>query len=197
MERNMVVTVVIGRFGSVVDRGLLHILRDDPDLRVVGANLGHAALELAVAQRAPHVAIVNEGSLAAPAVVRRLRAARPGIGLLVFGHDVPSASAAGLLATGISSRLSLDASVPEILGAVRFVAGNAYSNGASSGWRWDSLTSRERTVARLLSAGQKNAEIAVALRVSTETVKTHTKHIYRKLGISSRWELFGIELPLR
>ena len=37
--------------------------------------------------------------------------------------------------------------------------------------------------------GMTRAQIAQAFVVSEETVKTHVKHIYRKLGVASRDEL--------
>jgi len=50
------------------------------------------------------------------------------------------------------------------------------------------LTAREADVLELLQGGRSNAEIA-ALSVGIETVRTHARHIYRKLGVSSRREL--------
>ena len=41
---------------------------------------------------------------------------------------------------------------------------------------------------RLLVAGRSNAEIAQELVVSTNTIKTHVKSIYRKLNVKSREE---------
>ena len=48
------------------------------------------------------------------------------------------------------------------------------------------LTEREETVLRLLSGTLSLREIGEALFVSRNTVKTHTRAIYRKLGTSSR-----------
>lgn len=59
-----------------------------------------------------------------------------------------------------------------------------------------SLTPRERSVQELLRLGHKNAEIALTLGISVETVKTHLKNIYRKLGVKSRGQLLGVELSL-
>jgi LuxR family maltose regulon positive regulatory protein len=52
----------------------------------------------------------------------------------------------------------------------------------------DSLTPRERTVLRLLAQGSSKREIADELQVSFNTVHSHTKAVYRKLGVSSRRE---------
>ena len=41
----------------------------------------------------------------------------------------------------------------------------------------------------LLQDGQSNAEIAAALHVGVETVRTHARNIYRKLGVSTRRDL--------
>ncbi|MHB1595189.1 MAG: response regulator [Streptosporangiaceae bacterium] len=48
------------------------------------------------------------------------------------------------------------------------------------------LTQRESEVLALLVAGLSNRAIAAKLVVSEETVKTHSRGIYRKLGVSDR-----------
>jgi LuxR family maltose regulon positive regulatory protein len=52
----------------------------------------------------------------------------------------------------------------------------------------DSLSERERDVFRQLQTARTLLEIAGELRVSVNTVKTHQRAIYRKLGVSSRRE---------
>jgi two-component system, NarL family, response regulator LiaR len=48
------------------------------------------------------------------------------------------------------------------------------------------LTARESEVLALLAAGHRNADIAAALYVSVDTVKTHLRSIFRKLGVTNR-----------
>ena len=50
------------------------------------------------------------------------------------------------------------------------------------------LSNREMEVLELLSEGQTNKEIAKALWISEQTVKTHVAHIFDKLGTSDRTE---------
>jgi LuxR family maltose regulon positive regulatory protein len=47
-------------------------------------------------------------------------------------------------------------------------------------------TDREVTVLRLLGGSLSMREIAQELGLSPNTVKTHTRAIYRKLGVSTR-----------
>jgi DNA-binding CsgD family transcriptional regulator len=48
------------------------------------------------------------------------------------------------------------------------------------------LTARETDVLRALAAGKTNAQIALSLFVAEGTVKSHVKHILRKLGAANR-----------
>jgi LuxR family maltose regulon positive regulatory protein len=49
------------------------------------------------------------------------------------------------------------------------------------------LSRRERAILRYLPTRLHNAEIGRELYVSHNTVKTHVRAIYRKLGVNSRW----------
>jgi DNA-binding CsgD family transcriptional regulator len=51
-----------------------------------------------------------------------------------------------------------------------------------------SLTSRETEVLGLATRGMKTTQIAGGLCVSTQTVRTHFKNIYQKIGVHSRTE---------
>ncbi|HSN44556.1 MAG TPA: helix-turn-helix transcriptional regulator, partial [Propionibacteriaceae bacterium] len=51
---------------------------------------------------------------------------------------------------------------------------------------WDGLTERELQVLRLLDSDLSGPQMARALFVSHNTLRTHTKHIFTKLGVSAR-----------
>jgi len=48
------------------------------------------------------------------------------------------------------------------------------------------LSGRELDVLARMAAGATDPEIADELGLSVHTVKTHARHIYRKLGVKSR-----------
>jgi LuxR family maltose regulon positive regulatory protein len=60
----------------------------------------------------------------------------------------------------------------------------------------DPLTDRELTVLRYLPGRLTNVDIASELYVSTNTVKTHLRHIYRKLEVADRDEAVARAIAL-
>ncbi len=51
------------------------------------------------------------------------------------------------------------------------------------------LTPREREIATLAARGYTNRQIAEALIISPETVKTHMRHVLEKFGVRSKADL--------
>ena len=52
----------------------------------------------------------------------------------------------------------------------------------------DTLTTRERDVLRMIGHGFSNKDVARALAISPETVKSHVKNIFSKLAVRTRSE---------
>lgn len=51
---------------------------------------------------------------------------------------------------------------------------------------YDELTMQEQKIAKLLKEGYSNLDISSVLDISLNTVKTHVKHIYKKLQVKDR-----------
>ncbi|MGE0598226.1 MAG: LuxR C-terminal-related transcriptional regulator [Dehalococcoidia bacterium] len=69
---------------------------------------------------------------------------------------------------------------------VLLIAGESARSSARAGAGPDELSERELDVLRLLVLGSSNREIASDLVVSLDTVKTHLRNVYGKLGAHSR-----------
>jgi DNA-binding NarL/FixJ family response regulator len=198
------ITVVVGMFAALLDQGLRQVLRGAPGIRVVGSGLDDAALQIAVKEYDARVVILDEARLASSSpLLEALRAERADLGVLVLAHRPSRAYALRVLGLGAGACLSSEATAEEIITAIYLLAEGGHMLAATSASPFSrgqlvgvlALTGRERGVLKLLSAGRSNAEIALQLRISVETTRTHVAHIYRKLGVNTRRELLGVDLP--
>jgi ATP/maltotriose-dependent transcriptional regulator MalT len=73
----------------------------------------------------------------------------------------------------------------------------SHTTSASAPVGIEAISQQELRVLRLLAAGLSNADIARELVVSTNTVKTHVKSIYRKLNVNSRNEAREVARELK
>jgi DNA-binding NarL/FixJ family response regulator len=191
----MEITVVIGRFEDLAARGLRSLLAEQANIKVVAADVELDAFDAALTEHEPLVAIVNFGSLRTPVEVNRLHTAHPTTRLLVLANRPTPSECNQMLAFGATACLSKETQGRDILNAIHLA-----SRGLHVLPRTDVpeplgpalLTPREADVLEHLQAGRSNAEIALALSVSVETIRTHRRNIYRKLGVRTRRELASL-----
>jgi len=102
-------------------------------------------------------------------------------------------SGAWSLVSVVASRDELSASLNSLVSGPRYVATSvvrALTVGASPGVHGSpAITRRESEVLELVRKGCSNAEIAAALFVSINTVRTHLQSLSQKFGVTSRSKL--------
>ena len=186
---------MIGRFEDLAARGLRSLLAEQANIQVVAADVELDAFDAALTEHEPQVAIVNFGSLRTPVEVNRLHTTHPATRLVVLANRPTPSECNQMLAFGATACLSKETQGRDILNAIHLA-----SRGLHVLPRTDApeplgpalLTPREAHVLEHLQAGRSNAEIALALSVSVETIRTHRRNIYRKLGVRTRRELASL-----
>lgn len=177
-------------------RGVRGLLDAEPDLDVVAeAADGEAALA-ALRAGGVDVAVLDMEMprVTGVEVARAVRAEGLSVAVLALSSYDEPAYVAGLLAEGAAGYLTKDQPPELIVEAVRAVARGqgrwfvAPAPGGSADAPGAGLTDRERDVLGLLAEGRSNAEIAGALFVSENTVRSHLTAAYAKVGVGSARE---------
>jgi DNA-binding NarL/FixJ family response regulator len=192
------ITIVIGRFEDLVGRGLRSLIAEDENIELLASDVELAVVDATLAEHQPKVAIINFGSLRTPVEVHRLHAAHPDTRLLVLANRPTPSDCNQMLAFGATACLSKETQARDILNAIHLASRGLHvlprtvADFAPEPLGPELLTPREADVLEHLQAGRSNAEIALALSVSVETVRTHRRNIYRKLGVRTRRELASL-----
>ncbi len=188
------VSVVIGHFEDLVGRGLRALVEEDQSLELCAHDVSQERLGPALADHRPSVAILNFGSLTGAVAVRDLHEAHPATRLVILANRPSSAESRQMMAFGATACLAKNAQSRDVLHAIHLASRGLHVMPPVAGPEDDPvgpelLTPREADVLELLRAGRSNAEIARSLHVSVETVRTHARRVYRKLGVRSRRDL--------
>jgi DNA-binding NarL/FixJ family response regulator len=198
MPTRVPIRVALAEFEDIVARGLSAMIQEDENLDLVSRGVDHDRLNSELAEHQPDVAILNFGSLSSAAELRELHRRFPEIRLVVLANRPTAAESRQLLAFGATACLSKSSEARDVLHAIHLASRGLHVLPASEPADApppgpDVLTPREAEVMELLRSGRSNAEIAHALHVSIETVRTHARRIYRKLGVKTRRELRSLQ----
>ncbi len=192
------ITVVVAHFDDLLSGGLRALLDAEAHIEIVAAGVEQSRLSTVIGAHRPDVAILDAGALVKLAAVQELSVRHPHTSLVVLANEPSDAESAQLLAFGAAACLGTDAQARDVLNAIhlasrglRLTARRAQGAGNSDRAAGQLLTRREAEVLPMLREGQSSAQIALALGIGIETVRTHTRNIYRKLGVSSRRELIA------
>jgi DNA-binding NarL/FixJ family response regulator len=198
MQARDPITIVVGRFEDLVGRGLRSLIAEDENIELLAFDVELDTVDAALGELQPKVAILNFGSLRTPVEVHRLHAAHPETRLLVLANRPTPSECNQMLAFGATACLSKETQARDILNAIHLASRGLHvlprtvADFTAEPMGPELLTPREADVLEHLQAGRSNAEIALALSVSVETVRTHRRNIYRKLGVRTRRELASL-----
>jgi len=188
------VRVAVARFEDIVAHGLRALINDDDSLELVADGVPHEHLTSALDTYKPQVAILNFGSLTSASELKDLHRRFPETRLVVLANRPTPSECRQMLAFGATACLAKSTEARDVLHAIHLASRGLHvlppaGDDAPDFAGPDLLTPREADVLELLQSGRSNAEIAQVLHVSVETVRTHARRIYRKLGVKTRREL--------
>ena len=202
------IRVLIADDHKIVRDGLKRILAANADLEVAGeAGDGDQALALVKANDYD-VAMLDMSmpGLAGIELVKRLKAEKPKMKMLVLSMHGEHQYAARALKAGASGYLNKDSAAEQLVGALRKIAAGGVHIGeaaaaslvAAERSPHEALSDREFEVLRLLVDGLGPTEIGERLHLSVKTVSTHKTRILEKLNLGSTAELvrYAIEHKL-
>lgn len=207
------IRLLIANGQPIVREGLKQLVIRWRNIELVGmAADGNGTLELV--QVTPADVLLLDTSMRGRGfldILQRLRAAQPGLQILVFSGNAKVAFAARVLKAGASGYLTKYSTAEELAEAIgRVHSGHKYVSPAlgdvvahlmaSPAETPDHarLTDREYEVLCLLGAGKRNTAIAPELGLSSKTVSTYRTRLLRKLSLTTSAELirYAIEHEL-
>jgi DNA-binding NarL/FixJ family response regulator len=195
---------------TVLRQAVRVMLDAEADIEVVGeAGDGREGIDQAVRLK-PDVTIVDLKMPGMPglAAIPEILAGAPATAVVVFTMYNSPVYVYEAMNAGASGYVLKSASREELLRAVRAVHRGGgflqaevtkpllrrFAADAKLDTERLNLTLREIQILEFLSEGKSNKEIAAVLSISDETVKTHLKRLYDKLGASDRAQAVAIAL---
>ena len=179
----------------VVSRSLRAYLESFSDLTVVGVAASGDELLERLDEWRPDIVLQDlllPGGMHGIETTKRILARAPSTRVIALTASIDEARLTGALRAGALGYVRKDAEPETLLAAVRAVArGKTYIDPAAAAAMVghgvvDDLTPRETDVLRHLALGRSNREIAAALEIGDETVKTHVANLLAKLGVENR-----------
>lgn len=184
---------------AVVRKGLVMVLRQEPDFEVIGeAENGRKGLE-AAKSLGPHIVLVDliMPEMDGQEMALALRRSDPGIKILMLTGTEVDDRVYELVAAGIEGYVLKNIEPGELVRAIRAVAhGEAYlhpdvmkkvlTQMQPRQTPAVSLTPRELEVLEWMSTPNTYKQIAAQLSVSEETVRSHAKNVLEKMKQPNR-----------
>lgn len=207
--------LLIAEDHPLIRHGLRAVLSANPDYTVVDdASDGREAVVKAV-QFEPDLILMDlslpgTSGIEATAQIRRRLPNQKVLALSEFESEILAGEA---LRAGCSGCVKKDCTPDEMMLAVKTVlSGRRYlgqelasllldgmlnqGKAARESKPWDTLSSRERAVFRLIAEGGTNRSAAACLNLSSKTIEKHRANLMRKLQLNSAVELTLLAVDL-
>ena len=194
----MTVRVLIAEDHTLVSEGLRAMLSTSEEIEVVGTvDAGEEAIRR-VESGAVDVVLMDlklSDDTSGLDATRRIKRSAPNTKVVVLSMFTDPGTVAEAVKAGADGYLSKGTSGDEVIRAIKKVMeGNSVLDpsvtegvlGRMGRESPTALTDRELDVLQRLAHGRSTKEVAAEIAVSEETVKSHVKQIFKKLGVRDR-----------
>ncbi|AQR75716.1 response regulator transcription factor [Sphingomonas sp. LM7] len=194
MTAKQPIRILIADDHPMLRDGVAALLDTQPDMLLVGeASDGADAIRRFAALR-PDVTLMDlqMPGMGGVAAIRAIREQAPRARILVLTTYDGDAQAAEALRAGAAGFLLKTTLRRELLDTIRAIhAGRRYvppeiAQEIALHASDDALSQREQSVLALVAEGLANKEIAWELGLAEDTIKTHLKNVFAKLGVADR-----------
>lgn len=189
---------------DVIIDGLIRILSASPEIEIIGEALDGDLLLEALKTKQPDIILLDismptMNGIATAKIVKELY---PDIKILIFTTFINRSKVKQIIKIGVEGCMLKDSKKTQIIDVVKAIMDGSthydervtklmnkkYKKKSSRALEVP-LSEREIEVCKLILEGKTNNEISEELVLSVNTVNSHRKHIFSKLGINKSIEL--------
>ena len=182
------IATLLGQFPDLLAYGLRAVLAEEDRIELLAADIPLDSMDAAIAELEPDLVIFDLAALRSPIQVNQLHEAHPEARLVLLAERASAAECNQLLAFGATAVIPKDTPKRDLLTSLSLAARGMHVMPGSGSMARDPgpdlLSAREAEVLELIQKGRSNAQIAHELQLGLETVRTHARNIYRKLGVT-------------
>lgn len=205
-------TIVLVARTPIMRAGIRALLAGVPDMLILGEAVDRETLTAQLAEHVPSVVLIcldNDQDQLGIELIQLSKTLQPCSKVLLLAQDQAPNVIRSYLLAGTDGYLPFGLEQTALAKVIRDVTqyGLVLSEHVVQAVRAPAadatpplvalLSAREQEVLHEVASGRTNLEIAEQLSISADTVRTHLKHIYDKLAISSRPALIRFAMQSR
>jgi DNA-binding NarL/FixJ family response regulator len=209
LENRKLINVVIADTSFLIRKGLKTIINETSDFNYQAEVADASSLKTVLQNNDPDVLIVDHccDDCFSLETISDIKKNYPTLNILVISHEKTATEIKKIISIGIKNYLLKDCDEHEIIDAIRSCANDKKyfcsqiidvllerEIEKNKTCETGGVTERELDVIKELVSGKRPKEIVDILNISYNTIITHKKNVYKKLGINNPVELMQYAL---
>lgn len=196
--------VVIAESSFLIRKGLAVFIQELENFNLLTEVASYEVLEIAMSQFKPRFLVMehNFDNSFSTNAIKEIKLKYPETKILILSNQLNSEEVKKVINMGVINYVFQDCTEKEMFNALKCcVKGEKFFCSktidiliedkitSKINYEVELISEREKEIILLLVSGKRPKEIADTLHISPNTVNTHKKNIYKKLGVNSSFEL--------